>query len=736
MEAALLLLLTAFVLVPSANYHAFNGLPLDSLPTYFLFLAIVPVVGWRWLRHQGSMRAGSRGARHVKTAIALLSVGVVLKATLFLGGGFDGFAACYRSLDEAPRSGLCERSFGNPLGRFQATRLDRTIDFGPTDWNLSFVNDNRFNYYNWIEGTIPRERLPFSAHWRGTLSHATPRQVRVTYLGAAELRIGTTEVRLDPSHDRPRTVELTVPAGSHRLLVAYTYDDQTRIGPEERPEDRLPVATFRMQVVTPSGAAPLTAAPPPGGWRTLGRAVDLLSLGVVLALGWLYGPTVAGRWPVLVAAAGGAWFVHAGLVDVQILTTYGTFLLALLPVAVVALSQRQRKAAFLAAYAGIAVLVLTHELAAADSLRSVAVRGGGTDALTYESLAREVLDTGSLRGGEDVFYYQPLYRYIRFTEHLLFGDGDVLVSAFAQTSLILSVLWMIWTFRVDGLVSQIASYAATVLLLGLVSSVFVVDLVRLGHSEYPTWIAFPLFFTLLYGPGARHPVQGTSLAGLALITRINQAPGILWLVGVRLATLAGRRAPGVALAVVVLCGIGLLPAAHNLYYGGELVFTTEGLGTAENLAVQGADARPGWGESFAAMTAQLGRVLYDTVLHEGHPQNGGGLRPLFRGPQVLWVLAVLSLFVSLSVRTAGAGRTLRVVTHLPRRIGDLPPLLTVAAPLFFLAPHVVYWAITRHLFIGYLAMVATALYAVGVVRPYLQRGGCPPGARLVDAGAP
>jgi len=45
-------MLAAFVLLLSASYHEFNGIPLDSLPTYLLLLAVAPILGWPWLRAQ------------------------------------------------------------------------------------------------------------------------------------------------------------------------------------------------------------------------------------------------------------------------------------------------------------------------------------------------------------------------------------------------------------------------------------------------------------------------------------------------------------------------------------------------------------------------------------------------------------------------------------------------------------------------------------------------------------
>ena len=62
----------------------------------------------------------------------------------------------------------------------------------------------------------------------------------------------------------------------------------------------------------------------------------------------------------------------------------------------------------------VAILMVTHEIQVKGALGVVLLRSGGNDFLTYEGFARTILDTWSFQGGEDVFYYQPAFRYLRF----------------------------------------------------------------------------------------------------------------------------------------------------------------------------------------------------------------------------------------------------------------------------------------------------------------------------------
>src|SRR5207253_1146302 len=74
---------------------------------------------------------------------------------------------------------------------------------------------------------------------------------------------------------------------------------------------------------------------------------------------------------------------------------------------------------------------------------TVVYRTAGNDFLRYESLARSILETGSLRGGEDLFWAQPGIRYILVGLRSLFGDGDPILAVVSRSSLSLGVLFLV-----------------------------------------------------------------------------------------------------------------------------------------------------------------------------------------------------------------------------------------------------------------------------------------------------
>jgi len=146
------------LLVPSVNYQVFSGLPLSNAPEYLFGVAVLPLVVHRGLRQVFArfLRVSRFLAPGLWTAAGLA---LVLKVALFASGDYRGLQACYASPLAPPPAGRCEVSYENPWSRFGVTRIDDRVDFGPGDWNLSFLNSLRFNIYPWVPGNRLRDRL-------------------------------------------------------------------------------------------------------------------------------------------------------------------------------------------------------------------------------------------------------------------------------------------------------------------------------------------------------------------------------------------------------------------------------------------------------------------------------------------------------------------------------------------------------------------------------------------------
>jgi hypothetical protein len=686
--AALLALFGLLLVVPSADYQYFDGLPASRLAEFLGAVLLAPFAASRVLRRAyarlvGAMWPAARGG-----LLALGVVALAAKVVLLASGTHAGFFACYRSPITAPPAGPCEKSYENPFARFGITRLDRRLDFAPLTWDLSFINSNRFNIYPWIKGNVVRDRLPLAVTWSGTVDRAQAWTAEVRYVGAAAVRVGSMEPsRLPSRYDALAIATIPIPAGRHDLRIDYEFDDGSRIG-DGRAHG--PYATFRLS--RPGAPEAIVPVRPSRAWRGVAALADLAVLLLAATMAVACARALAGEaWitaAVALAAAASPWLDRVS----RPLLPPGAWLVLLLALLLGRLILDGRPRRLLGAYLGIIATALVFAWRRLGRLQMVSYRAAGDDWLTYESLARSILDTGSLHGGEDVFYYQPLFRYVRFAEHYVLGDGDALVLTWGIAALSWGLLWAcaVVLGRRRRRPGAIVLLALTGLLwLLLATSRTVLDLIHLGVSEYPTWIALPLFVPLLFvSSAARAWLLGAGLLALSLLTRTNHLPAVL----VTLALFLWRGwqiRPRAAIAAGVLFGaIALLPALHNSYYGNRLVLLTTSAGIPENLVLPPARladlARDA--EVRSRLWTQLARMLYvvdapDRIFEVA-----------VRGLQVLWVGAV------------GAW----AITRRPR----FPVALLLAVPAAYLVPHVFYQAThgyPRHFLAGYFAMGAVVL---------------------------
>jgi hypothetical protein len=291
-----------------------------------------------------------------------------------------------------------------------------------------------------------------------------------------------------------------------------------------------------------------------------------------------------------------------------------------------------------------ALIALSVAVAAASaqwligSWSSVLVRSGGDDWLTYESHARSILETGTLEGGEAVFYYQPLYRYAKFLLRLAFGESEFLVHVASTAAMNGGILVM--TARLAPELAgqaRLLGCAAVVAMLSMVTAGWIHTITLRGLSEPVAWALFPWSIALLFGATRTSSATlGVTLAAAGALTRLNHLPGVLmtclaaalreW---PRHLTLKPRHA-------VILVALLLLPLAHNLGYGGAFVLTTNSLAIPGNLVIRPdalLDAGP---EARDTMATQLGRMFNTAAGWWPSDQLTTGLR----AAEALWLVAI------------------------------------------------------------------------------------------------
>lgn len=703
------------LLLPSVDYLGFPGVPLGPLPAAVLLL-LVPLLASPALRRRYRTLLQRRARLPVVVLIA--GVGALgAKGALLASDTHDGFLACYATDPPRP-GGDCEASFANPLGRFDATRVDRDLDFGvddkdlpklvarpfraqvvdrgiaDTNWDLGFVNSLRLDRPSGPQAAR-RARPPLAVRWRGEIDEPRGRWVYATYTGEGRLRIGGRVVELPPHYTGLARTVVALRSGVRSVSVDYAW----RPSPDT---PAAPYATFQLAAGgAPSAATkvrPLAARPPPLAWRALAQAVDVVILAFAASLLVLYAAVLAPRRRMLALVA--AAVAAGALVPAPGPLPEGWLAITALATLLAWLVVRRRPDALLLAYLAVPALVTSRSLADAPVLDGVLYRSARTDWLAYESHARSILEGASLQGGEDVFHYQPGFRYVLAAGRLLLGEGDPVLGIVAVSVLTFAVFFAaleLGRVRIGGPRRRIVFVAAAVLAVLLVNAPTTVSLVRLGASEWVTWACLVAALPLLVA--SRNPRRwylAAALAGLALVCRTNQIPAILFLIGVFAwgARRVDRRAAVTCVAIVA--AFALLPAVHNLVYGGELTFLPTGRNAPENLVVPGSDLPRALTD--AGIRDTVGRQVAN-LLYLREPTSGADLsewlRLLFWGLALAW-LAALVVVVRRWSSTSGVAK------------------LLCLAPVAHLLPYVSYDAegdFPRHLVAGYLTMGTCAMFA-------------------------
>ncbi|MDQ6891195.1 MAG: hypothetical protein M3167_00745 [Acidobacteriota bacterium] len=682
------------LLLPSANYQVFRGIPWDTAAQVGAISVAVPFLLSRRMRRAyraATRETGLLGRRAVWIACC---AGIVGKLVLFGFGGYEGFAAAYRSPAARPVSGAWEKSYTNPIFRFHATRIDRTLDFQRTSWNLSFFNSLRFNISPWVRGNPSRDQLPIAALWTGVIEAGTDRHLAVSYVGEGQIEVGTVRWILSREYSRVRNVVIPVAAGAHRVRIRYVFDDGYRIGATPPPGR---YATLRCSWTDERGRQELLRARrAPLPWRGAAACVDGLVLLVLASTIRVHVLVLRRDWRLLALAAVLGplvyWFpIH----DAGFSRDLGFVLAA--TALVLAFPRNRAWRNVLLAYVAVASLTFCRRGLDPGHFQTVIYRTAGNDFLSYESFARSILDTGSLETEEKIFSNQPLSRYVNFVLHILFGDGDFLIAAVYLVALNTGILALFLRYRrKDRVGARACQTAAAVLLLALAASDPVVVLVREGASEAISWVALMFWFPLLFdSTRTRDWVLGAALVGLSVGARANQLPALLAAFGA-FALRAFRARPVAAVgAGAAALGVSLLPAWHNWQYGHRLVlFTyTYALNTAvapSALLRLGSDS-----VVRAALLEQLKGLFYLS----GGTQFGDSiaLKFVFHGLQILWLGAVVAAWVR-------------------RRWVPLEARLLLLLPLLYMAPHVFFYVTIyypRHIISPHLVMGVATIHALG-----------------------
>jgi hypothetical protein len=685
--------------VPSSNLQLFDGLPFSRLPEFAALAATLPFLIFPALRQAQADFLSRLKIRTVHLWIFLAAL-FLLKVALFASGARAGFAGCYGSpaeptyiTYESLPARPCERSYENLFDRYGATRLDRVLWFGPDSWDLVFLNHDRYNYYDWEEGIILRPRIPIEAHWSGYPDVGAGESIRIEYVGEGSVAWGDLRVSLPPAYGEPGIVELGPPGTASSLRIDYLFDDGSRSGQDSQSWG--PRATFKASSGKDDARIPLAAQSPAVGWRILARIADglvLLWLVSFLPALWV---SVRVDLPVLIAFAAGIGLISlAPIAPVFREVGMTCVLAAVLTVHLAFRPLRAVSAYFIVVAAGFAVTRIWY-----PDLTRVVLRTGGNDPLQLESLAYSILYNKSLQGGEAVFFRQPMFRYVLFASHALFGDGNPLFSSVHLSVFFGSVFFLFSKARAAGRKAwrRIAMLPAGLALIFL-GGYFVSNFIRSGLSEYASWNLFLLAFPLLFlSVSSSSFILGAAALALSFTVRFNQLPAVLWMLLIAGVWQWKRDRKAVVWGCILAAGIALLPLAHNLYFGGVFEPTTINASMPANLSLP-----PSTWLAFL----------------QGDPSAAAAVRE-----QMAMMFLIADVPRDMLPTLAAMGVCLvawlsSVLYAVVRGLRRLWPLLAV--PSAYLAPHVFYVVnnyYPRHIVIAYLSMALIPVAVLALESP-------------------
>jgi hypothetical protein len=695
------LLFLAFLIVlciPSTNLQIFDGLPFSHLLEFAALALVAPFLLFSGLRSR-HMDFWKRWNIRPAYLWILLAALLVLKVALYASGEHAGFTGCYRSLadpaaithEELPFR-ECERSYENLFDRFSATRLDETIEFGPDGWNLVFLNTNRYDYYDWEKGNILRPRIPIEAHWSGYPDVGPDSSIRIEYIGEGTVVWGDVRAALPPAYGESNVVEVDPPGGESLLLLDYSFDDGSRSGQD--PANWGPRAAIKVSAAEPGKTVPLAARNAAVGWRIAALLADVLILLWIIAC-------LPGLWLSMRADLAGliAFTIGIGLFSLipaaPVVREIGItcVLAAALAAHILGRPFRTVSLYFIVVAAGFVLLRVW-----SSGAGQVLLRSAGNDALAYESQAYSILATGSWRGGESLFYNVPAYRYIKFLEHVLFGDGNTLYAGVQLAAFFGGVFALI-----RGREYRSSPAVRRALLTGLgcglifLGGYYVSAVIREGLSEYDTWTMLLWVLPGIYAAAPGAILTGAIALGISYTIRPNQIIGILWIFFIAALGSWKKKWKTVLLAGALALGIALLPLVHNLYFGRQWLLAATGGGVAVNLILL-----PATWLAFLQGDPAAGAVVREQI---------GMLFLVTDAPRSMWpTLALMAVFC---VCWLGVS----VYSIVRRKWSALPWL---AIPIFYLAVHLVYGVSTyypRHIVIGYLCMAITSVLVLKLGRP-------------------
>lgn len=595
-----IIILIAFALVfPSYSSSVFSGIPLNTKVEFFVFLFLISfLLGLILIKKLNFMF----NKRIIIFFIAIVMV-ILLKIFLFVQttGHPEGFEACYRSIINKLPDGQCEFSFDHFLkSNKNFTRYDEIIDFD-SDWKLGFWNELRFNFYQWVEGNQIRKRNPFEVTWRGNVLIPSDPEAKLSieYTGEGKIQLGNNTVFLPTNYQSKNTFlidinevlskdiikrndELILP-----IKIYYKFQDFSKVGMDKSKLG--PNSNLKVLLITENGKTNHLRSYFVKDFKSKSLSMLLDSIIILLILFIIISHLILlykeNKFLFIVYLLGGVIILLNSQYKPLINFVHSAFKTSVFFLIVVSIASFARKKKEIS-YFFISFLFLTQLFIHINAdLEKVIYRIPGDDPMTYESLSRTISKAENIsdfiRGGEEIFYYQPFIRYYLAFNHILLGDGVLGVSIFNKFLFLFTIpfIFLFFSRRLKFIPALIFSLAFMNIFYN-----FIFYLIDFGLSEYPAWLFLIIaIYLLFFNRSNLGYFIGFALLGFAAITRTNFLPGIFYLIFVFYIyysfysygyKVRGKKYRYILISFLIFVVIYSLVPVHNYYFGNKLVLTT------------------------------------------------------------------------------------------------------------------------------------------------------------------
>ena len=715
------------IFFPINKKYGLNGFPFEGkleVVLFIIFLCIPFLI----------KKSDSISEKHFRLIMFL----TIIFCLIQMFSDNDNYNACYKT-KFTPTSNFdmnfniadsCQFSFDKPFDK-SITRNDYFLNFNQypknnksieyTNWNLYFFNQTGFNFYeksfyggsndldipiHWIlkddkysrvtyneyveinkkkdvqeydygftNLILPiepsRSWLSFGVNWSSESYNKFSEQMKISYVGEVTVTVNDDEINLEPSYTKSKSHTLLVPVGADvEFDYFYRFNGLINSTPS------VPYASFNL---TDLDDNPINIYE-----SKTSRVFELISSFIFLSIILLIFYFIYSKNRILglnfTIGIIGILFLeflpnsYADIVEIFVILSVIIF---------IKIKQEYKLQNFLSSILIISISSVKNLNLNNNVLYSL----GGSDPLKYESWSQQIVFLQSLQGGEDIYLYQPGYRYLLSLFHLFFGDSHLSIVIFFRFILVF-LLFSVFLKLFEKYNNQVYFLGFNFLLAYILLSTYSSKLNLFSSlSEWPTWILGLMFLNIFFKFefSSNNLYAMCFLLGACFLIRENQFPGLVYLV--ILMFFLKEKKQKFFKPISIFGFFLLLPFLHNFIYGGEFVLNQD-VFISGYYYLSPRDLLFDFQSVYETFLFQL-NFLTANPLNDSVRLLSGKIFPL-----TVSVIIVQFLFI------------------FAIRLKNVTNLMYFIIPFAFLGPHLFYQVHTyypRHIIQGYLFMVASTM---------------------------